>query len=221
MKNYDIDSFQATMQEDIRWRKEQLTYIKQNAVIGSIPEPRLEVIVRYSPVLIYALFEGFVTKITTEYINTINRVPSRISEYIDNVINHELEVQYNYHKLSTKVDERVGAAHDIKEFFYKPTVHLSQKIETASNVNLKVLNSILKVYGIETIEEREPLLGDVKFAGYLHKLLRVRNSIAHGEVTVKVTVEDVDSFANNLEYIFDFLEERYLKSLKNKTFLAV
>ena len=221
MKNYDIDTFQATMQEDINWRKEQLTYIKQNTVIGSISEPRLEVIIRYSPVLIYALFEGFVTKITTEFINTINREPSKSSEYTDRVINHELEMQYHYHELSTKVDIRVQSAHDIKEFFYKQTVQLSQKVETASNVNLKVLNSILKIYGIEVIDEREPLLGDAKFGGFLHKLLRFRNSIAHGEVTVQVTVEDVNFFANNVEYIFDFLEARYLQSLMNTTFLAI
>ncbi len=69
---------------------------------------------------------------------------------------------------------------------YQGPVVFNTGVNTESNANLKVANSILKKLCLECLSS--------EYEVPLNKLLKFRNSIAHGDEGIPVRQNDVDSF---------------------------
>lgn len=86
MTQFNIQYFKDEIEKDITWRNNQLGIIKQNASINHLSKERIDVILKYSPVAIYALFEGFVVNTFLVYIKTINQLELSPNDFKSSVI---------------------------------------------------------------------------------------------------------------------------------------
>ena len=88
---------------------------------------------------------------------------------------------------------------------FDSTVKIGQGIPSESNANFKVTNKILERFNIHSLSS--------EYEKPLNRLLLFRNKIAHGENSIQVTRNDIDSFSllvENLMYEILLLIEHYV-----------
>ena len=93
---------------------------------------------------------------------------------------------------------------------YQKKVVFSTKIDTQSNANLEVTNSLLEKLRLTPLDD--------KFKEELNQLLRRRNIIAHGgEVTIKQT--DIGKFVALVQDMAFDLKDHLINGFKDKVYL--
>lgn len=197
---------------EIDWRVAELALIKTNHLSSNLSTLRCNVIKKYSIVAIYALFEGFIVQSMQLYINEINKMKISRNSLNIKIINNYLENTYNIHAQRVNEDKKMILIDELEFFFASKEIELSKKIETESNVNFKVLNKILNTYNLQPIDDK-------KINDGLNKLLKYRNSIAHGEVSVKVENTTICELTEVVVKTMDLVMDSIMLGFENKVFL--
>ena len=103
-----------------------------------------------------------------------------------------------------------------KEFveFYQTKIsqplNITNKIPTKSNVDFGVINDILTRFNLNLLPKI--------FEGKLRKLLKFRNSIAHGETSLPIKLEDVTFFSQLVNDLMIEIIIRLDEGYKSQTF---
>ena len=198
---------------EIDWRISELVLIKTNHLSNNLSATRRSVIKKFSVVAIYAIFEGFIVQAFELYVDAINKLKLDWKLLHINILNYHLDRTYGIHKeIRKKTEKQLDLVIDLQNFFNSPKVVLSKKIQTESNVNLKVLNKLLTNFNITNI-------GDKKVENGLNKLLQYRNSIAHGENTLKVESDLITELIDAVTYTMDLVADSLIVGFNNKSYL--
>lgn len=134
------------------------------------------------------------------------------NDFKSSVIDRELEVKYNFSNEYKDTQKRIALVKKIKNYFAQDKITLTSKIETKSNINLKVLNNIFAIYGVKEIN-------DLNKEKKLNKLLNFRNNIAHGEDSINVKLEEINDFSLEISELLEIIYEHLEISLQEKSFL--
>lgn len=110
----------------------------------------------------------------------------------------------------TSNDTIVKKSEQLFSLFSLP-VFFDTKINTESNANLKVVNSLLKKFGLNEI--------DKKYETPLNKLLLFRNSLAHGDDGIEVSEKDCSEFTLLIENLAVELINSITKGFCEKVYL--
>jgi hypothetical protein len=149
-----------------------------------LPEHRY-FLLRQSVLGIYAEWEGFVKKSIALYLQEINKEHVPFSELHDYYISYQTDNIARFKSPKTDLGTIAKLSRNLYEMYQGPVV-FSTGVNTESNPNLKVTNSILSKLCLKCLS--------TKYESPLNKLLKFRNSIAHGDEGIPVTQSDVDSF---------------------------
>lgn len=173
---------------DITWRMSELASLKTIPLRYRLSLEHKKLLIRYSVPSMYALWEGFVKNAFGLYIKEINNLEIPINDVHIDLLTHTLS---SIDKLSLE-NPRMSYATK-KEFieFYQNTICqpliITDKLPTKSNVDFDVINEILQRFNLEQLPK--------SFEKGLKKLLRFRNSIAHGDISIPVKMEDIEFFS--------------------------
>lgn len=200
------------LDEEIEWRIFELAMLKTNHLSRSISENRANIIRKYSVIAIYALFEGYVVRVFDIYKENINKLNLKCSE-----INTKILTSYvNYkHKLTNGKSDVIKQEQfilNLQEIILSTSLNIDMKINTESNVNMKVLNKLLFSFNLKSINDNE-------LESRLNKLLKFRNSLAHGETVLRVTNELVCEFVETVTILMDLVSEIIVIGYKDRTYL--
>lgn len=204
---YFIDEINS----DIQWRMSELASLKSIPLRYNLLPHHKEMLIKYTIPSIYALWEGFVKNSFELYIREINKLNIPIEEVHINVITHTLS---SYEKLYLE-NPRMNFVSK-KEFveFYQTKIsqplNITNKIPTKSNVDFGVINDILTRFNLNLLPKI--------FEGKLRKLLKFRNSIAHGETSLPVKLEDVTFFSQLVNDLMIEIIIRLDEGYKSQTF---
>jgi len=173
MKIRTKENFIDALDNEIAWRKKELSYLKGNVKTNS---PYFKTHLRTGIVLLYAHWEGFVKNSCELYLTYIKSLRMRYDELGENIIAFSLKGMLNEFEqtnkstihcqiidfLLNKLNERANVPND-------------NVIRTGSNLNSNILREILTTVGLDysNYELKNNLIDTV--------LLKNRNSIAHGE----------------------------------------
>jgi hypothetical protein len=169
--------------KDHIWRRKELTELRALVEANKGHSIRLRLLVRAAVAMLYAHWEGFVKKSSSDYLEYVasNRLPYR--RLATNFV--ALSLKAKFKELST--NKRMSGANAIATFFClemdkQSNVPYKKEIDT-SNLSSKVLSDVLESLGLDI----------ALFATRLNyidaNLVTPRNHIAHGEA-LEISVSD-------------------------------
>lgn len=198
--------------KDIEWRISELSQIKTIPFRYNMTQENKELLIRYSVPSIYALWEGFVVSAFQEYRREINLLKINLNEINIKILTHS----FSCHETLMLNQPRINPESQLS-FINKILVLFDNKFEiagsipTESNVKFKVINKILLGHNLSELE--------FKYEKGLNKLLKFRNSIAHGDNSIPVSSKDIAEFSNLITELMSEVFIKIVDGYKNKTFL--
>lgn len=153
--------------------------------------------------MIYAHWEGFCVasfKILMDYVNRKEIDANRVAY---NVLTYANSKTYDKLKGKNSFIQRVDFSKQFIEILNNK-INFAGKLDTKSNLNYKVLQEILQIFGMG--EE-----GIMEFASDLNALVNIRNSIAHGENSKLI---DDNKMRNNIELVTSLIDVMLLKEVQ-------
>jgi len=169
------------LDEELGWRKKELTFIKSNVKSNSA---NYKTFLRSGILLLYAHWEGFIKNSCEYYLSFVKYQKLNYNELKENFIalglkNNLIEFeQTNKSTIHCKVVEFL-----LNKLDQRANIPNENIIKTGSNLNSTILREILTSIGIDysDFELKSNLIDAV--------LLKNRNSIAHGQYVVLDDIE--------------------------------
>lgn len=174
------------IQEDINWRISQIADLKTIPLRYEMKIEHQNILIFYSVLSIYAIWEGYINKTFELLNNFLNQLNLNYANVHFNIITHSVDNKCNLNNARKDFKAKIKLVDEINKILDTPFI-INAGIPTKSNVNWKVTNKILERYNIHPL--------DNKYENILNKLLFFRNKIAHGENSIQVKREHVDEFS--------------------------
>ena len=175
---------------DIDWRTAELATLKSIPIKYSFRPDHKDIHIKYTIPAIYAIWEGFVKTCFTIYSNHLNTLSIKRDEISTALLAHQLDSECDFNNPRQNFDSKVRLASTLDSLL-QVVINIKPSVPTESNVNLKVLNKILERFCISPIKE--------SYEKDLNKLLKFRNTIAHGENSIIVNMTHVTEFITLVE----------------------
>lgn len=201
----------AEIQSDITWRISEISNIRTIPLRYNLLDGHKQTLIVYSIPSLYSIWEGFVRntfQLLTSFLNNLN-IKSNLVHI--NLLTHAID---NNCKLSNErkhFDKKINLVKSTIGI-YNSNLDIKQGLPTESNIKYKVINQILLCFNITPLS--------LNYEKPLNRLLLFRNKIAHGENSIKVTKQDVESFSlliQNLMYDILLMIEKYIQNEDYKT----
>ncbi|NER20270.1 MAG: hypothetical protein F6J96_05975 [Symploca sp. SIO1C2] len=181
-----VEQLNDKLSSDLLWRKKELTEVKSLVESKNISEQRHRALIRSGVCILYSHWEGFVKFAANSYLEYVR---------LQRLTYRELSTNF----LALAMKERLKEAKDTnKPSLYIPVCdfflsELDQRcslpkdiVSTASNLSSEILKEITALLGIDFSEySRKSVLIDTK-------LLKTRNTIAHGNYLIFDTEEYIE-----------------------------
>lgn len=175
----------------------------------------------YSIPIVYSIWEGFIQTSFQIYIRELNKLNLKISDICYPILIYHIESefpQFKQYPEKDKLNKKVIFFDKLGLFYKCNALEISAKVNTESNVGFNVLNRILKDFNLETIlthpEPNYSLQDDLdKF------LLKIRNSVAHGQNSIVVDREGLDRAIKLVDRLMDLVFEKIKTGFINKSYL--
>lgn len=203
-----------SIKADIDWRYGELAMLKTIPHRYDISISHQQSLKTYLIPAIYALWEGFVTNSFIQYIKYINSSALSANELNINILTFAITANHTLCLANPRVDFNKQVKFvDLYNNFISNPICIPQDIPTKSNINYEVVNTILNIFNLKPLEE--------KYKDPLNKLLKFRNTIAHGERSISVSDEHICDFINMIEDLMTdiclriecgFIHKTYLKA---------
>jgi hypothetical protein len=174
MKIRSAEELQSLLDEDFAWRRKELTVIFTN--IKSSKPLQLNTNIRIGVVMLYAHWEGFIKNAAELYLIYVACKKLNYSELSNNFIAISLKSKLklfeetNKNTLHTQLIEFL-----LGDLNSRAQIPSEEIIKTQSNLNSEILKEILSTIGVEysQYELKEKFIDS--------QLLKIRNSVAHGQ----------------------------------------
>lgn len=194
-----MNRFGEICQADIEWRTGQIAMIKKSTVLSSTTDDMREILRKYSVPALYAIWEGFVTFIFSEYVKVINDENIPVADIDQRIMTYHSFSVLNLSSPPTHTQQKEGFVLKMLKHF-SDKVNLSTDISTDANVNYKSLSSIMHRYGLDPLPSE-------KYQDAMNKFLMFRNKIAHGDRAIAVDNDIISEFS---ELINDLMSDLFL-----------
>lgn len=190
----DLSEFIHSEEE---WRKKELSILHKMVITEKNANYR-DILLKYSVPAIYAIWEGFLRESLKHYSSFLNRKIKfeKNMNLITQIVEHKKVFQGQFYKFNVKKQ----LLKDIKAIFDNPIIPEERPFTT--NLNFYKTNLLLDKFNLKPIERR--------YALKLDKLVKTRQSIAHGEKPVNYTVNEisehillVENLINNIILIIE------------------
>lgn len=177
---------EAELDNEIGRRVKEISTIRSIPLKRKLPNYQNEIIIKYSPVALYALWEGFVVHSLREYICEINKLDINYNTLHPSVITHDIDMKYLKETPLTDFQEKILLIGNLHTYQNNP-ITIGTKIPTKSNVNFQRLNIILTRLNIPLMNEKHKIPID--------HLKRVRDDAAHGEFSIPTDLDMIQELS--------------------------
>ena len=171
-KIYNLDDLSILLDEEISWRRKELSIIKNYIPFES--NPKQNAALRFNVPILYAHFEGFVKQATEMYLNYVACKTLKHSELQSQFVTLSLTKKLGLLEIKNIEDKTKIIDFILNENDSRSNILTKNVIQTKSNLKFNVLKEVLFTIGIEVskFENYKQLVND---------LVEARNFIAHGD----------------------------------------
>jgi hypothetical protein len=185
MKIKDIEQLRKKLDEELGWRKIELSALKAMIDLKSLESGRRKVLLRSGVTMLYAHWEGFVKVSGNNYIEFVAMQRLPYNQLANNFIALAMKDQLD----EAEDTKKATIYNKVAEFFMtrlteRSVIKYEFRIAT-SNLSASVFKEIICMIGLDYsfYESKEVLMNE--------KLLQKRNSIAHGNY-LEIDQKDYD-----------------------------
>lgn len=176
---------EAALEKELEWRVKEISSIRSILLKRKLPKYQNEIILKYSPVAFYSLWEGFVVCSLGQYICEVNKLNISYNSLHPSVVTHDIDIKflkdkYMKEKSLTDFKDVIMLIGDLHNYLSNP-ITIGMKIPTKSNVNFERINTILDRLNIPPMSK--------KHKTPLDHLKRVRDDAAHGEFSIQINLD--------------------------------
>ncbi|MCO8059163.1 MAE_28990/MAE_18760 family HEPN-like nuclease [Acinetobacter towneri] len=213
MKIRTAYELEESIRHDITWRKREFTTLK--FMISSSRKHERLILLKAAITLLYSHWEGHVKHCSLVYLNYLNNIGCSFHKMKDNFlllgVPEKFKKGFSFNNISSLAE--------LMNYFNTPqTENFKVKeeyvIDTDSNLKFPILFNILQQLGLETkdYELKEHFIDA--------KMLKCRNTIAHGSILSEKEIEDTYNEIENelLDMIIHF-QNLIFKAVDNKEYL--
>ena len=196
---------------EIDWRTNEISIIKTTPFLYSFSPERREILKKYTIPTFYSLWEGFVSnsfKIYVEHLNDLNLSADQIHI---SILTHCLDSKYHLREAKTDFEKQKILVKNMCEYLEREII-LPTGIPTESNINYKVINSILKRFNLEILDRTE-------YEKRLDRLLFFRNKLAHGENAIPIEQKDINEMSQTVILSMHAVAEKIIDGYMKKAYL--
>ena len=204
-------TIQEELAADIDWRNAELAELRVILHKAHLTQVQRETYIRYIVPAIYAIWEGFVKKSISLYSKEINKSNASLLLLHENLLTHAITMddKLALDRARTNFKTQKEFSLYISEFLNKE-FPIDGKIPTKSNINSEVLTDILERFNLGVIEKKNK--------SKLDKLLKFRNTIAHGDNSIPVKEENIDEFIRLIQDLMVVVFDKIDDAVINKTY---
>jgi hypothetical protein len=177
---------EAELEKELGWRVKEISSIRSIPLTGKLHNYQNEIIIKYSPVAIYSLWEGFVVSSLREYICEVNKLNINYNTLHPSVVTHDIDIKYLKETPLTDFKDKILLVGNLHNYLNNP-ITIGMKIPTKSNVNFERINIILNRLNIPLMHERHRTP--------LDHLKRVRDDAAHGEFSIPTDLDEIQELS--------------------------
>lgn len=194
-------SFLAEIVEDINWRTSELASLRTIPFRYKLTTNHKNLLIKYTAPSIYSIWEGYIKNTFDLYIRELNNLNLTADLTNRNLLTHILS---SYDKLCLEnprmnFKKKLEFVNFYQEKIGQPLI-INNKLPTKSNIDFDVVNEILLRFNIDLLP--------ITYKPSLNKLLKFRNSIAHGDSSIPVSRDDIGEFAT---LVIDLMTEIFTK----------
>lgn len=204
-------TIQEELAADIDWRNAELAELRVILHKAHLTPVQRETYIRYIVPAIYAIWEGFVKKSIGLYSKEIYNSNVSLVSLHENLLTHAITMddKLALDRARTNFKTQKEFSLYISDFLNKE-FPIDGKIPTKSNINSEVLSDILERFNLGLIEK--------KLKSKLDKLLKFRNTIAHGDNSIPVKEENIDEFISLVQDLMVVIFDKIDYAVINKTY---
>ena len=204
-------TIQEELAADIDWRNAELAELRVILHKAHLTPVQRETYIRYIVPAIYAIWEGFVKKSIGLYSKEIYNSNVSLVSLHENLLTHAITMDEKLalDRARTNFKTQKEFSLYISDFLNKE-FPIDGKIPTKSNINSEVLSDILERFNLGVIEK--------KLKSKLDKLLKFRNTIAHGDNSIPVKEENIDEFISLVQDLMVVIFDKIDYAVINKTY---
>ncbi|MBB1368983.1 hypothetical protein H5154_21830 [Pseudoalteromonas sp. SR44-5] len=213
MKVRSLNELQDKLQEDLAWRRREFTTLK--FMVSESRKHQKDVLLRSSIALLYSHWEGHIKHCALVYICYLKQLAPKYKNMQDNFFQLSLGNKFNQgfsiKKFPSQKEIFDYISSGLEENF---DVNETVVIDTESNLKYAVIYNILSQLGLDTsvFELKENFIDS--------KLLKCRNSIAHGDkVGAQELLETYNELEAELLEMITTFQNLVINSAENKSYL--
>lgn len=209
-----IEDLQKYLDDDIAWRKKELTTINFFIKDNSLKDPDLSA--RLGIVMVYAHWEGFIKNSGNYYVNYLKQLGLNYSDLKENFVALSLRGQFTNCTATNKTTIHCSIVNVLlNEQNTLANLPADGAVITNSNLNFDTLEEILFTLGLDDASWKKDL--ELKKALIDYTFLKNRNEIAHG-VRTKPTIGDYESVYREIVPLLDLIKEKILDAAQKEKF---
>lgn len=189
------------------WR--ELDFAKFKIIHSTLNSDLQPLFLRMCIPMIYAHWEGFVVSSLKTVIETLNKKELKHDEVKVNIFVLAIQEKFNYLKGKQSFVQKCQFSENFISRL-ENKLSFNKKIDTKSNLNFTVLQELCEIFGFSINEFNEYELE-------LNKLVNIRNSIAHGENSYVIQLENIEKYImliTNLIFTFENEIDKFIKEKK-------
>ena len=198
--------------EDIDWRVSEMASLKAIPIQYSFNPSHRKQHTKFAVPAVYSIWEGFVKTSLSIYVSHLNQLNIQRTDISANLLTHYIDACCQLNNPRTNFESKRKVVENLNSLF-TDTINLTTDIPTESNVNYKVLTSLLNRFCVAYV--------DSKYEKGLNRLLLFRNKIAHGENAITVEEKDLNEFIKLVEDLMIDIVINIQDSEKNQTYKKI
>ncbi|MEY3881833.1 MAG: hypothetical protein RIQ94_2629 [Pseudomonadota bacterium] len=208
------------IRSDIDERQRLMLQIKTLYLRYSFNEKDEQLFLNYSIPTVYAVWEGFVQTAFRMYIQQLNRLNLTADNICKPILIHHLENKFKQFREYPKHPIKKASFFDgLDQFYTQRIIDINAVVNTESNVGFDVINRLLKNFNLAELSEYPEK--KYSLSKELKTLLKIRNAVAHGQDSIIVNREDLESSIKLVEILMDLVLESIIKGFENKSYLHI
>lgn len=206
-----MEVFQEELLYEIEWRTNEISILKTIPFLYPLSDVQRRTIERHTIPAMYSLWEGYVVSAFQIYVRELNRLKLTADKIRSCILTHAIDTDLCLSNGRAVFEKKEQFIEKLSNFFNGEVI-IPNKLPTESNINYRVINSILYRFSLESLPERP-------YKKELDKLLLVRNSIAHGEVSIPIDKEIIAEISFTILNLMHDVFNRIVDGHNTKTYL--
>ncbi len=196
------------IKQENEWRQKDFATMK--FLYHHISQEYQSLFLRMTIPYIYAHWEGFALDTLRKVVNYFNQLKLQHKDVKINIFVLSLNDKFSFLKAKQSFLQKCEFSENFLKNLEDELKFDKRNIDTKSNLKFDVLTELCEIFGFEKQRFK-------KFEADLNRFVNIRNSIAHGENSYRLSLENFDKYIeliNDLMFHLQMEIEEYLSQKK-------